>query len=126
MFRRLFSVRQTATGVAAYSTKSTATGTRGLVERVALTNDGRTFVGWHPAPDHPYELSRPIPQVELRDRSAIIKESSISTAMDAFHTRKPEIARQELSRITFTTKHRWFPRARDKKAKKTPMDREYL
>lgn len=130
MFRRLFTdrcaVRQTTAAAIAYSTKSTATGTRGLVERVALTNDGRTFVAWHPAPDHPYELSRPIPQVELRDRSAIIKESSITTAMQAFHTKKPEIARQELSRITFTTKHRWFPRARDKKAKKTPMDREYL
>lgn len=105
---------------------TTATGAWGLVDKVALTADGSTFVAWHPRPAFPYEHSRPIPLVEMRDRSAVIKESSISTAMHAFNTKHPEIARQELSRITFTTKHRWFERARDKKAKKTPMDREYL
>lgn len=114
---------------ARYSTgppSTTATGIWGLVDTVALTDDGRTFVAWHPKPEFPYEASRPIPQIELRDRSSVIKESSIATAMTAFNTKHPEIARQELSRITFTTKHRWFPRARDKKAKKTPMDREFL
>lgn len=117
----------TGCSTAHYSTRpTTATGIWGLVDKVALTNDGRTFVAWHPKPEFPYESSRPIPQVELRDRSSVIKESTIGTAMTAFNTKHPEIARQELSRITFTTKHRWFPRARDKKAKKTPMDREFL
>lgn len=110
--------------VAHHST--TATGAWGLVDKIALTADGSTFVAWHPRPAFPYEHSRPIPLVEQRDRSAVIKESTISTAMRAFHTKNPEIARQELSRATYTTKHRWFTRSRDKKAKKTPMDREYL
>lgn len=109
-----------------YSAGKTAKGNWGLVECVALTNDGSTFVAWHPKPEFPYEMSRPIPHVEQRDRSAVIKESAITTAMQAFNTKHPEIVRQELSKITFTTRHRWFPRARDKKAKKTPMDRPYL
>lgn len=104
----------------------TAKGNWGLVEGVALTNDSSTFVAWHPKQAFPYDLSRPIPQVEQRDQSAVIKESAITTAMQAFNTKHPEVARQELAKITFTTKHRWFPRARDKKAKKTPMDRPYL
>lgn len=109
-----------------YSTKSTATGNWGLVDKIVLTDDGTTYVSWHPKPEFPYELSRPIPRIEQRDQSAIIKESTINTAMKAFNTKHPEVARQELSKITFTTKHRWFPRARDKKAKKTPMDRPFL
>lgn len=97
-----------------------------LVDKIALTDDRKTFVAWHPQQEFPYEFTRPIPKSEERDRSAIIKEAAINTAMSAFKTQHPEIVRQELQRITFTTKHRWFPRARDKKAKKTPMDRPYL
>lgn len=109
-----------------YSTKTTATGNWGLVDKIALTDDRTTYVSWHPKPEFPYEMSRPIPNIEQRDQSSVIKESTINTAMKAFNTKHPEIARQELSKITFTTKHRWFPRARDKKAKKTPMDRPFL
>lgn len=111
--------------IKSYSSK-TATDNWSLVEKIAITNDGKTFVAWHPQQEFPYEFSRPIPKFEERNRSTVIKESSITTAMEAFKTKNPEIARQELSKITFTTKHRWFPRSRDKKAKKTPMDREYL
>lgn len=126
MAARLFSKSANINIVKYYSTKSTATGNWGLVDKIALTNDGKTFVAWHPKPEFPYELSRPIPIVEQRDKSAVIKESAINTAMEAFSKKHPEIARQEMSKITFTTKHKWFPRARDKKAKKTPMDRPYL
>lgn len=105
---------------------NTATGHWSLVDKIALTDDRKTFVAWHPQQEFPYELTRPIPEYEERNRSAVIKENAINTAMTAFSTKHPEIARQELQRITFTTKHRWFPRSRDKKAKKTPMDRTYL
>lgn len=111
--------------IKSYSSK-TATGQLSLVDKIALTDDGKTFVAWHPTKEFPYEFTRPIPISEHRDRSAVIKESALNTAMDAFNTKRPEIVRQELQKITFTTKHRWFPRARDKRAKKTPMDRPYL
>lgn len=57
---------------------------------------------------------------------SLIKESALTSAHRAFKDKKPEIARQELMNLTSTTKHRWFPRSRDKRAKNTPMDRPYL
>lgn len=111
--------------IKSFSSK-TATGQLSLVEKIALTDDQKTFVAWHPTKEFPYEFTRPIPVCEERDRSAVIKESAMKTASDALQRKHPEIARQELQKITFTTKHRWFPRARDKRAKKTPMDRPYL
>lgn len=100
------------------------TATRDTVEKVLKTQSGM-FVAWHPEPDFPYEFTKPL---EIVDRSnpSLLKETAINTAMEAFKSQKPELARQELTKLTYTTKHIWFPRARDKKAKKTPMDREYL
>lgn len=122
---KLFCRKSSFHQIKSYTSK-TATGQWSIVDKIALTDDGKTFIAWHPQQEFPYEFTRPIPEYEERHRSAIIKESAINTAMSAFKTKHPEIARQELSNITHTTKHRWFPRARDKKAKKTPMDREYL
>lgn len=122
---KLFSRNNGLRLIKSYSSK-TATGHWSLVEKIALTDDAKTFVAWHPQKEFPYEFTRPIPVIEERNRSTVIKEEALSTAMSAFKSKKPEIAREELQRLTFTTKHRWFPRARDKKAKKTPMDRPYL
>ncbi|XP_055686902.1 39S ribosomal protein L42, mitochondrial [Lutzomyia longipalpis] len=102
-------------------------GAQNLVESIAVTDDGSTFVAWHPKTQFPYEFSKPIPPPVVRDNSSLLKDNAINTAMQAFKGKHAEVAREELMRITHTTKHRWFPRARDKKAKKdTPMDRPYL
>lgn len=108
----------------AYSAK-TALGGQSLVDKVVTTSDNSTFVAYHPNRDFPYEMSRPLPPPAI-PTNLLIKEDTIQTATKAFHKKHPELAIQELSRITFTTKHRWYPRARDRRAKKTPMDREYL
>uniref|UniRef100_A0A1B0D1D3 Large ribosomal subunit protein mL42 n=2 Tax=Phlebotomus papatasi TaxID=29031 RepID=A0A1B0D1D3_PHLPP len=103
------------------------TGAQNLVNSVAITDDGSTFVAWHPKPEFPYEFSKPIPPAIERDNSSLLRDNAVNTAMQAFKTKHPEVAREELMRLTYTTKHRWFPRSRDKKAKKdTPMDRPYL
>lgn len=96
------------------------------VQQIGITNDKTTFVAYHPKPDFPYEFTRPIPPVEARCSNSLLKDTAINTAMEAFKAKHPEVARQELMNVTYTTKHRWYTRARDKKAKKTPMDREYL
>lgn len=100
------------------------TATSDTVENCFKTKSGM-FVAWHPEPDFPYEYSKPI---EMKDRSnpSLLKEAAINTAMEAFQNKHPELVRQELMNLTYTTKHIWYPRARDKKAKKTPMDRTYL
>lgn len=97
------------------------------VQSVALSKDETTFVAWHPKiKDFPYEFSKPIPTVQEQQSASLLKDKSVQTALNAFKNKHPEVARQELMKITHTTKHRWYPRARDKKAKKTPMDRPFL
>ena len=108
------------------STKLNAIGNRALVAGVTTTGDKTTFVAWHPDVEFPYEFSKPIPVKVENSSSSVINESAMKDAQRAFKSLHPEVARQELQKLTYTTKHRWFPRARDKKAKKTEMDRPYL
>jgi large subunit ribosomal protein L42 len=93
--------------------------------RIVLTDDESTFVAWHPKQDYPYEFTQPLPEQKVEDTS-VLKTQLTPELRSIFNKKTPEQARQELMNITHTTKHRWFPRARDKRAKKTPMDREYL
>ncbi|KAJ3664030.1 hypothetical protein Zmor_008236 [Zophobas morio] len=93
--------------------------------KIVLADDESTFVAWHPKLDYPYECTQPLPEVSVTDTS-VLKTQLTPQLMEVFNKKTPEQARQELMNITHTTKHRWFPRARDKRAKKTPMDREYL
>ncbi|XP_030379873.1 39S ribosomal protein L42, mitochondrial [Scaptodrosophila lebanonensis] len=101
-------------------------GGKSLVESVGVTKNGKTIVAWHPDTSFPYEHTKPLPVSVEAQNSQVIKETALQTAISAFKNKQPEVARQELMQLTHTTKHRWFPRARDKKAKKTPMDRPYL
>lgn len=103
-----------------------AVGGRNLVEAVAVSPNGKTIVAWHPEPDYPYELTKPLPVASETQSASLLKDESLRTAMSAFKEKRPEVAREELMRLTHTTKHRWFPRSRDKRAKNTPMDRPYL
>uniref|UniRef100_A0A182IWY9 Large ribosomal subunit protein mL42 n=1 Tax=Anopheles atroparvus TaxID=41427 RepID=A0A182IWY9_ANOAO len=97
-----------------------------LVEKVAAAEGGKYFVAWHPQPDFPYEFSKPI-EVNVPEPNAnLVRDDIIADSRGALKAKHPEFVRQELSKLTFTTKHRWFPRARDKRAKKTPSDRDYL
>uniref|UniRef100_A0A6V7M7U4 Large ribosomal subunit protein mL42 n=1 Tax=Bracon brevicornis TaxID=1563983 RepID=A0A6V7M7U4_9HYME len=82
-------------------------------------------VCWHPEPKFPYEFSKPLPAPQP------VEESVLKiTEAEAYKVWSPpqstaQIA-EELARKTYTCKHRWFPRARDKRAKKTKPDRPYL
>ncbi|EFA00323.1 large ribosomal subunit protein mL42 [Tribolium castaneum] len=93
--------------------------------KIVLTDDESTYVAWHPKQDFPYECTQPLPEKQVEDTS-VLKTQLTPQLKEVFNKKTPEQARQELMNITHTTKHRWFPRARDKRAKKTPMDREYL
>ena len=92
---------------------------------VVVTDDGSTFVSWHPKQDFPYECTKPLPETEQQETS-VLKTKLTPELMEVLKKKTPDQARQELMNITHTTKHRWFPRARDRRAKETPMNREYL
>lgn len=103
----------------------TAIGNLSHVQKVVSTSDGSAFVAWHPTADFPYEHSLPLPPPAI-PTNTLIKDQAIETAMQAFGQKKVEIAREELMRVTHSHVHTWVPRQRDRKAKKTPMNREYL
>ncbi|XP_059048151.1 large ribosomal subunit protein mL42 [Achroia grisella] len=92
--------------------------------KIVITDDGSTIVALHTEPEFPYEHSRPLPE-EVKDES-ILKLNDINEARRVFKDMTPEMSRKQLSTLTMTTEHRWFPRARDKKAKNTEMNRPYL
>lgn len=94
--------------------------------KIVSTDDKTTFVAWHPKEDFPHEYTKPIPKLLIEEDESILKTQLTPQIKEVFNKKTSEEARQELMNITFTTKHKWFPRSRDKKAKKTPMDREYL
>lgn len=101
---------------------------RALVESIGETKDQTAFLAWHPKKEIPYEFTRPLPTKVEQKSQSVLKQQAIESAEVAWRLKRPEFSRDELSRLTFTTKHRWFPRSRDKKMnyKKTPMDRRYL
>ncbi|CAH1397811.1 unnamed protein product [Nezara viridula] len=91
---------------------------------IVVTDDGSTIVCWHPEKMYPYEFTKPMPENISHPR---ILKTSKEEAMKLV-SKKPtdmEIAR-ECASLTNTTFHRWLPRSRDKKAKKTLPDRPYL
>ncbi|ETN59252.1 mitochondrial ribosomal protein L42 [Anopheles darlingi] len=97
-----------------------------LVQQIGVAEGGQVFVAWHPKPDFPYEFSKPLEVVVPEPTANLVRDDIIQTSRAALKSKHPEFVREELSKLTFTCKHRWFPRARDKRAKKTPMDRPYL
>ncbi|CAG9857606.1 unnamed protein product [Phyllotreta striolata] len=94
--------------------------------KIVITNDKNTIVAWHPKQDFPYECTKALPDERFVETDTVLKTTVTPELLSIFNKKTPEQARQELMDITHTTKHRWFPRARDKRAKETPMDREYL
>ncbi|KAF7270773.1 mitochondrial ribosomal protein L42 [Rhynchophorus ferrugineus] len=94
--------------------------------KIVSTKDETTLVAWHPKQDFPYECTRPLPVEKVAENPSVLKTQLTPELLSIFNKKTPEQSRLELMNITYTTKHRWFPRARDRKAKKTPMDRDYL
>lgn len=104
---------------------TTSLGSLSTVEKVVTTSDGSTFISWHPTHDFPYEYSKPLPPPAI-PTSTLLKDEAIQRSMEAFGAKHPEIAQQELMKLTNTSYHVWKPRQRDRKAKNTPPDREFL
>ncbi|KAG8005646.1 39S ribosomal protein L42, partial [Nibea albiflora] len=78
---------------------------------IGVTSDGKTIVCYHPAPDIPYELTQPIERpdpvtntIETHDQ---ILKAHLSKEVLKKGKEGPTI--EELSKMFFTTKHRWYP-----------------
>nr|XP_003405662.2 39S ribosomal protein L42, mitochondrial [Loxodonta africana]XP_023415435.1 39S ribosomal protein L42, mitochondrial [Loxodonta africana] len=77
---------------------------------LALTSDGRTIVCYHPSVDIPYEHTKPIPRPDPVYNSDETHDQVLKTRLEV----KDEPLEQgpmieQLSKMFFTTKHRWYP-----------------
>ncbi|XP_015114634.1 39S ribosomal protein L42, mitochondrial [Diachasma alloeum] len=82
-------------------------------------------VCWHPEPKFPYECSKPLPEVKPAPHS-VLKITEEEAYKVWTPPKKVVVIAEEMAKKTYTTKHIWFPRPRDKRAKKTEPDRPYL
>ncbi|XP_014925947.1 39S ribosomal protein L42, mitochondrial isoform X1 [Acinonyx jubatus] len=78
---------------------------------LALTSDGRTIVCYHPSVDIPYEHTKPIPRPDPVCNNEETHDQVLKTRLEEKNEpleQGPMI--EQLSKMFFTTKHRWYPR----------------
>uniref|UniRef100_A0A8C3WSJ9 Large ribosomal subunit protein mL42 n=1 Tax=Catagonus wagneri TaxID=51154 RepID=A0A8C3WSJ9_9CETA len=76
----------------------------------ALTSDGRTMVCYHPSVDIPYEHTKPIPRPDpvrnIEETHDLVLKTRLEEKCEHLE-QGPMI--EQLSKMFFTTKHRWYP-----------------
>ncbi|KAM9467963.1 large ribosomal subunit protein mL42 [Clarias gariepinus] len=87
----------------------TAPDNNGVVD-LAVARDGKTIVCFHPAPDVAYELTKPIPSTDATLDSTETHDLVLKSQLhkDVLKNQKTP-AVEELAKMFYTTKHRWYP-----------------
>ncbi|XP_076006368.1 large ribosomal subunit protein mL42 [Genypterus blacodes] len=105
---------QPCIGAAAARLKSTVTGPSldgsNCKVEIGATSDGKTIVCYHPSVDIPYELTAPIERPDPLTNQAETHDQVLKSHLSKEvlkDKRGPSI--EELSKMFFTTKHRWYP-----------------
>ncbi|XP_029318088.1 LOW QUALITY PROTEIN: large ribosomal subunit protein mL42 [Cottoperca gobio] len=94
---------------------------------IGVTSDGNTIVCYHPAVDVPYELTQPIDRPDPLTNSVESHDQILKAHLskEVLKDKKgPTI--EELSKMFFTTKHKWYPSGQyhmRRIKKDTPKDR---
>lgn len=87
---------------------------------LALTSDGRTIVCYHPSVDIPYEHTKPIPQPDLLHNEETHEQILKSKLEGEGKHLEQGPMMEQLSKVFFTTKHRWYPRGQYHTRRKKP------
>lgn len=94
---------------------------------IVLTDDGSTIVCWHPEQEFPYEHTKPLPKVDPKlneEDSALKLQVRLDNISRWYRNERLEI--EALTKLTYTTKHRWYPKNEKYKDPNPPVDREGL
>uniref|UniRef100_A0A8C5WAW3 Large ribosomal subunit protein mL42 n=1 Tax=Leptobrachium leishanense TaxID=445787 RepID=A0A8C5WAW3_9ANUR len=75
---------------------------------LALTSDGKTIVCYHPSIDIPYEHTKPIPVQDPLHSHAETHEQVLKARLREADP-QPAPTMEQLSKMFYTTKHRWYP-----------------
>ncbi|XP_055483977.1 39S ribosomal protein L42, mitochondrial [Psammomys obesus] len=112
VWKHLFPIQSGALSIACHkSTYSSLPDDYNCKVELALTSDGRTIVCYHPSVDIPYEHTKPIPQPDILHNNEETHEQLIKTKLEEKSKQLKQGAMvEQLSKVFFTTKHRWYPR----------------
>ena len=100
-------------------------------EKIAVTDDGTIIACWHPPPKFPYSMTRPIPRSDKDgDVTSPLKVQVTEDMKELYHHKHERFHRRDLMRITWSTKHRWFPNRqrqwKEQDEKKNPREKPYM
>ncbi|XP_018107880.1 39S ribosomal protein L42, mitochondrial isoform X2 [Xenopus laevis] len=90
-----------------------------------MTSDGKTIVCYHPSVEVPYEHTKRLPQKDPLTSHTETHELVLKARLSDAKA-KPEPTIEELSKMFYTTKHRWYPVGqyhRRRMKKEHPKDR---
>ncbi|XP_076410771.1 large ribosomal subunit protein mL42 [Peromyscus maniculatus bairdii] len=122
VWKHLFPMRNGAlSSVCCKSTYSSLPEDYNCKVELALTSDGRTIVCYHPSVDIPYEHTKPIPQPDILHNNEETHEQVLKTKLEEKSKplkQGPMI--EQLSKVFFTTKHRWYPLGQYHRRRKKP------
>ncbi|XP_038612817.1 39S ribosomal protein L42, mitochondrial [Tachyglossus aculeatus] len=77
---------------------------------LALTSDGKTVVCYHPTLDFPYSHTKPLPRPDPSRNEAETHDQILKAQLEVEKKQLgTEINIEQLSKIFYTTKHRWYP-----------------
>ncbi|XP_068951271.1 large ribosomal subunit protein mL42 [Petaurus breviceps papuanus] len=77
---------------------------------LALSSDGRTIICYHPSVDMPYEHTKPIVRPDPVDNQEETYEHMLKSRLKTDgNTTQQGPMMEELNKLFFTTKHRWYP-----------------
>ncbi|XP_055045947.2 large ribosomal subunit protein mL42 [Misgurnus anguillicaudatus] len=77
---------------------------------IGVTSDGKTIVCFHPSVDVPYEHTQPITRPHVLSNEAETHEQVLKARLSKEVLRdKKAPTIEELSKMFYTTKHRWYP-----------------
>ncbi|XP_017878270.1 39S ribosomal protein L42, mitochondrial [Ceratina calcarata] len=107
------------------SCKRYSSSSKKLPSELVIPINREMIICWHPEKKFPYECSLPIPEEkEIPSNSVLcIGEKEIA---DVFKHKRPEVVVEELTKLTYTTKHRWYPKNYRRRYRKPEIERPYL
>ncbi|KAM9311664.1 large ribosomal subunit protein mL42 [Gastrophryne carolinensis] len=75
---------------------------------LAMTSDGKTIICYHPSVDTPYEHTKPLPRLDPLENHEESHEQVLKARLKDIDTKQGPTM-EELSKMFYTTKHRWYP-----------------
>uniref|UniRef100_A0A8C9FAQ6 Large ribosomal subunit protein mL42 n=1 Tax=Pavo cristatus TaxID=9049 RepID=A0A8C9FAQ6_PAVCR len=77
---------------------------------LALTSDSKTIVCYHPSLEIPYEHTKPVPRPDPVNNKEETLDQVLKSRLNEEELKNDRgLTIEELSKMFYTTKHRWYP-----------------